>query len=321
MSSGRYEFFDLQPSTADMLTEVVAGLTHQPKYITPKYFYDQRGSQLFEAITRLPEYYLTRTEIGLFDICLPEVLEQVGDGGCLVEYGAGSSLKIRRLLEVLRPAAYVPLDISRSHLERTAADLYADYPHLHIYPTCVDITKPFALPAVVAHEKKIGFFPGSSIGNIDPQGAAGFLRQVAATLGAGGWLLMGVDRKKDADLIEAAYNDSAGVTAEFNINILKHINSALAANFDPAAFSHLATYDAEAGCLQMHLKSQANQKLKIDGVEIEFRHGEAIHTENSYKYDHEQFVRLAESGGFRLQASWSDDDVYFTVFLLRVPTP
>ena len=165
-----------------MLDEVIAGLTEQPKRIAPKFFYDERGSRLFEAITRLPEYYLTRTEMGLFDACLPEVHDRIGEGGCLVEYGAGSSVKIRRLLEELLPAAYLPVDISRRHLEQSAQALHADYPHLSVYPMCADMTAPFELPEVVAGLDKLGFYPGSSIGNFEPGEAQAFLRHVAATL-------------------------------------------------------------------------------------------------------------------------------------------
>ncbi len=316
-AAGDYRFFDLAHSPADMRQEVIAGLTHEPKFISPKYFYDERGSALFEAITRLPEYYLTRVEMSLFDVCLPEVRRLMGEGGCLVEYGSGSSRKSRRLLDALRPAIYLPLDISRRHLERTARKLHEDYPRLCVYPVCVDITEPFTLPAVVAGRKKLGFFPGSSIGNMEPESAPSFLRRAAKALGAGGRFLIGADRKKNIDVLEAAYNDSAGLTAEFNLNVLSHLNAELSADFDLGAFRHLAAYNREAGCVQMRLESLADQALRIDGHEIELRRGEAIHTENSYKYDHAQFVALAEKGGFRVESSWSDDDAYFTIFLLR----
>ena len=317
--AGEYRFFDLTHSPADMHKEVLAGLTQNPKSISPKYFYDDRGSALFEAITRLPEYYLTRTEIGLFEDCLPQVRRLVGEGGCLVEYGSGSSRKIRRLLELLRPAAYLPLDISKRHLERTAKKLHQDYPQLCVYPVCVDITKAFELPQVVAGQRKLGFFPGSSIGNMEPETAPSFLRQAARALGAGGRFLIGVDRKKDAQVLEAAYNDSAGLTAAFNLNVLSHLNARLPADFDPSAFRHLATYNQEAGCVQMHLQSLVDQSPRIDGHAIHLHKGEAIHTENSYKYDYAEFVALAERGGFRVEASWSDEDAYFTIFLLQVP--
>ena len=317
MPAGAYQFFDLKPSPADMLAEVVAGLSQTPKRIAPKYFYDERGSRLFEAITRLPEYYLTRTEMSLFDACLPQVRDRIGEGCCLVEYGAGASVKIRRLLEVLRPTVYVPLDISRDHLERTASTLHRDYPSLHVYPTCADITAPLDLPEIVTGQEKLGFFPGSSIGNFEPEQAETFLRQAAGTLGGEARLLVGVDRRKDSKVLEAAYNDAAGATAAFNLNILTHLNVALGANFDPAAFRHQAAYNQQAGCIQMHLQSLKRQSLRIAGRKIDFQAGELVHTENSYKYDHSQFARLAERSGFEVEANWSDANTYFTVFLLR----
>ncbi len=318
MAAAPYEFFDYQPAPADMLREVLAGLTSKPKYIAPKYFYDERGSRLFEAITRLPEYYLTRTELAILDRCLPELGAVIGKDVCLVEYGAGSSLKVRRLLERLRPAAYLPVDMSRSHLERTSAALHADYPWLRVYPTCADLTEPLALPGVVAGYRKVGFFPGSSIGNFEPGAASRLLRNVARGLGVGAHLLIGVDRKKDKTLLEAAYNDSTGVTSEFNLNVLRHLNNALAANFNPGAFRHLATYNEGAGCIQMFLESLAEQTVRLNGTAIGFAPGEMIHTENSYKYDLDEFVDLAGVGGYACEATWSDRDDYFSLLLLRV---
>ena len=312
-----YRFFDQRPPSSALLDEVIEGLTEEPKRIAPKFFYDERGSRLFEAITRLPEYYLTRTEMGLFDVCLPEVRDRFGEGGCLVEYGAGSTVKIRRLLEELRPGAYLPVDISRCHLERCARTLHADHPHLSVYPMCADMTAPFGLPEVVAGLDKLGFYPGSSIGNFEPGDAQAFLRQVAATLGAGSRLLIGVDRKKDIGLLEAAYNDSAGVTAEFNLNILHHLNAALATEIDPAGFRHRAAYNEASGCVQMFLESRKDQSARVDGRIVEFTQGERVHTENSYKYDLGQFAELAKGGGFKVEASWSDADAYFTLFLLQ----
>ena len=312
-----YRFFDQLPPPSALLDEVIAGLSEQPKRIAPKFFYDERGSRLFEAITRLPEYYLTRTEMGLFDVCLPEVRERVGEGGCLVEYGAGSTVKVRRLLEELRPGAYLPVDFSRRHLEQSAKALHRDYPHLSVFPVCADMTAPFDLPEVVAGTDKLGFYPGSSIGNFEPGDARAFLRQVAATLGSGSRLLIGVDRKKDVGVLEAAYNDSAGVTADFNLNILHHLNAALATEIDPTGFRHLANYNEESGCVQMFLECVRDQSSRVDGRIVEFTQGERVHTENSYKYGHEQFAELAERGGFEVEASWSDPDDYFTLFLLR----
>ena len=317
MAAAAYRFFDFKPPPADMLREVLLGLGSHPKHIAPKYFYDERGSALFEAITRLPEYYLTRTELRLFDRCLPEVRDALGEGGCVVEYGAGSSLKIRRLLEAVRPKAYLPVDISRRHLERTAADLHADFPWLKVYPTCADLTEPLRLPGVVADYRKVGFYPGSSIGNFEPGEARRLLGNIAASLGPGAHLLIGVDRKKGRAVLEAAYNDAAGVTSEFNLNVLSHLNDELNADFDPGAFRHRAHYNAARGCIQMFLESRRRQTVRVDGTAIEFDRGETIHTENSYKYDPEQFKALAAAGGFACRAAWTDPDDYFSVFLLQ----
>ena len=319
MAAAAYQFFDLQPPSADMLREVLTGLASQPKYIAPKYFYDERGSKLFEAITRLPEYYLTRTELGLLDRCLPDIRDALGGGSCLVEYGAGSSLKIRRLLDRLRPAAYLPVDISRRHLEQTAAELHSDYPWLRVYPTCADLTEPLTLPPLVGNYEKVGFFPGSSIGNFEPDAARRFLRNVVASLGTGAHLLIGVDRKKDRRVLEAAYNDAAGVTSAFNLNVLQHLNDVLAADFDPGAFRHRASYNEEQGCIQMFLESQAEQTVRLNGTgtDIAFARGESVHTENSYKYDLDEFLELAAAAGFACRASWSDPEDYFSLILLR----
>ena len=318
MAAAAFQFFDFKPPSADMLREVLSGLTGDRKRISPKYFYDERGSALFEAITRLPEYYLTRTELRLFDRCLPEVRDAIGEGGCVVEYGAGSSLKIRRLLEAVRPDAYLPVDISRGHLERTAADLHADYPWLKVYPTCADLTDPLELPEIVAGYHKVGFYPGSSIGNFEPEAARRFLGNVAASLGSGAHLLIGVDRKKDRGVLEAAYNDAAGVTSDFNLNVLNHLNDELNADFDPGAFSHRAHYNESQGCIQMFLESRREQTVRVNGTAIEFDRGETIHTENSYKFDLEEFKALAAAGGFTCAAVWTDPDEYFSLFLLQV---
>ena len=317
MAAAAYQFFDLQPAPADMLREVLTGLTSRPKFIAAKYFYDERGSKLFEAITRLPEYYLTRTELELLDRHLPEIRAAIGSGGCLVEYGAGPSLKIRRLLEVLGPAAYLPVDISKRHLEQMAAQLHADYPWLKVYPTCADLTEPLALPLIVAEYDKVGFFPGSSIGNFEPEAARRFLRNAARSLDAGAHLLIGVDRKKDKAVLEAAYNDAAGVTCEFNLNVLKHLNDALAADFELDAFRHRASYNEREGCIQMFLESQVEQTVRLNGTDIAFARGESVHTENSYKYDLDEFLDLAAAGGFACRASWTDADNYFSLILLR----
>ena len=316
--SAQYQFFDRSPDASNMYAEVVRGLEANPRQLPPKYFYDETGSRLFEAITRLPEYYLTRTEMALFDQHEAGVAAALGNDACLVEYGSGSSQKIRKVLQLARPEAYVPVDISAEHLEVQSAELSADFPWLKVYPTCADFTQPFDLPEPVAMLSKVGFFPGSSIGNFEPEGAVGFLRNVVQTLGPGGRMLVGVDRKKDPAVLEAAYNDAAGVTARFNLNLLEHINTQLGADFDLTGFAHDARYNAERGCIQMFLRSRRAQRVRLGPHEFSFVEGEAIHTENSFKYDPEEFMALARAGGFVPENWWSDDREWFALYLLQV---
>ena len=314
---GKYQFFDFNPANVDMAEEVIAGLTSQPKWLSPKYFYDAKGSALFEEITRLDEYYLTRTEMGLFEEILPELKQTFARDICLIEYGSGSSLKIRKLLEAITPVAYVPVDISKDHLVENARELHRDFPDLHVYPVCADITLPLDLPPEVAALKKLAFFPGSSIGNFDPEAAVEFLSNVRTTVGEGGDMLIGVDRKKDEALLRAAYNDAQGVTAEFNLNILAHINARLGANFALEAFSHDARYSTELGCIQMFLRSDSDQSVELLGHTVAFAEGEELHTENSFKYDVSQFTDLADHAGFNTVAEWSDPNDWFSLFLLE----
>ena len=304
--TGEFAFFDYEPDETDIATEVMAGLTSKPKHISPKYFYDQRGSELFEAITRLEEYYLTRTELGLFTAHLAEVAELLGDNLCVVEYGSGSSLKIRRFLEAVTPRAYVPIDISQEHLRENAEALHRDYPWLHVYPVCADFTQPLELPEITSNLNKVGFFPGSSIGNFEPGAACEFLKNVREELGPGGALLIGVDRKKSLDVLHRAYNDAEGVTAEFNRNVLVHLNERLDATFDVEKFVHEARYNEDAGCIQMFLRSAAHQIVEVDGQVVEFAEHEELHTENSYKFHPEEFLTLAGQAGFVEKRMWSD---------------
>jgi len=315
--SVRYQFFDLGPDASDMFQEVLSGLQARPKRLPPKYFYDEEGSRLFEAITRLPEYYLTRTEMNLFDRCEQSVAEALGNDACLVEYGSGSSQKIRKVLQRARPEAYVPVDISAEHLELQSAALSRDFPWLKVYPTCADFTQPFKLPEPVSELPKVGFFPGSSIGNFEPDSAVGFLRNVLRTLGPGGQMLVGVDRKKDPAVLEAAYNDAQGVTARFTLNLLHHINAQLGVSFDPNSFVHEARYNEALGCIQMFLRSRETQTVVLGEYEISFTEGETIHTESSYKYDPAEFIALARRGGFDTEAWWTDDNSWFALYLLR----
>ncbi|MDP6375753.1 MAG: L-histidine N(alpha)-methyltransferase [Pseudomonadales bacterium] len=319
MSDGAaFEFYDLKPSDSAVLEDVLAGLTATPKRVSPKFFYDERGSKLFEAITELPEYYPTRTELAVLGACLPAMREMLGSGWCLVEYGAGTARKVRKLLEVLQPAVYLPVDISAEHLRDQSRELHADFPWLEVYPTGADFTSAFELPAVVAELTKVGFFPGSSIGNFEPAGAKAFLENVARTLGPGGYLIIGIDRKKDVRVLEAAYNDAQGVTAQFNLNVLNHLNELVGSDFDTVRFTHRAHYDERMGCIQMFVKSKTTQRVRIGSTVIGLEAGELIHTENSYKYHVDDFIELASTAGFRGVDAWSDTRDYFSVLLLRV---
>jgi dimethylhistidine N-methyltransferase len=319
--ASEYAFFDLQPAQSAELEELVAGLRQPEKRVSPKFFYDETGSRLFDEITELEEYYLTRTEMALFDHYhdqIAEALQGTARGSCLVEYGSGSSYKVRKLLETLRPAAYLPVDISADHLQVAARKLHDDYPWLRMYPTCADFTQAFELPEVVAGLDRTGFFPGSSIGNFEPQSAVEFLVNAARTLGFGGRLLIGVDLKKDTAVLEAAYNDRSGVTARFNLNLLEHLNSRYSAGFEVENFSHHAAYNEREGCIQMFLESQSAQTVNVAGEQIQFAAGERMHTENSYKYSPEEFASIAQSGGFHVARRWQDERDWFCVFLLEV---
>lgn len=311
-----YKFFDLAPVLRTMREEVLEGLDSAQKTLSPKYFYDERGSQLFDEITRLPEYYPTRTETALFERHSQEIAQHFSGEVTLIEYGSGSSRKIRALLEGMKPAAYVPLDISGEHLETSAKILQADYDWLDIYAVCADYSQPIELPAEIPRNQPMAFFPGSSIGNFAPAAAADFLRRVRSLVGNDGKLLIGVDRKKDKQVLEAAYNDAAGVTAAFNLNVLTHLNRELDGDFDPTGFVHRAVYSEEIGSIQMFLESTRAQQVTLAGTSIHFAAGEQIHTENSYKYHPQEFVRLAESSGWNEELHLSDPDSYFSVFLL-----
>ena len=311
------ELLDLHPEIENVTREVCEGLQKQQKTLSPKYFYDKRGSQLFEAITQLDEYYPTRTELALFDAHLPEIADLIGEGSCVIEYGSGSSLKIRKLLEALSPRAYVPVDISRDYLLNNAMVLAEDFPQLTVLPVCADFSQSIALPEQVDGMNPIGFFPGSSIGNFEPVQAKRFLGRVANTLGSGGHLLIGVDCKKDPAVLERAYNDAAGITAAFNLNALSHLNRVLGAKFQLEDFEHEAHYNHDAGCIQMFLRSMVRQQVSIGGSVFAFDDGERLHTENSYKYSPDEFIRLAEDSGFGCEHHWQDGDEYFGLYLLN----
>jgi len=319
MTHPAIEFHDLHPTPADFAAEVLAGLRRRPRYIPPKFFYDARGSQLFDQITALPEYYLTRAEVEVLTANAQEIARRVGTGSLLVEPGGGSCAKVRILLEGLRPCAYVPMDISREHLRAAAEQVAAEFPWLEVHASCTDFTRAMTLPdsAPEPEGPRVAFFPGSSIGNFDPEGAVGFLAAVAELVGPGGFLLIGADRKKDKAILDAAYDDAAGVTAAFNLNLLERMNRELDADFDLPAWRHRAFYDEAKGRIEMHLVSLRPQTVHVAGEAFAFETGETIHTENSYKYGIEEFQALAARAGFRPDAVWTDSRGLFAVHLLR----
>jgi L-histidine Nalpha-methyltransferase len=296
--------------------DVIDGLTAQPKTLPAKYFYDLAGSALFERITELPEYYPTRCEIGILQAHAPAIASMFPPGCALIEFGSGSSRKARILLiAAATVAAYVPVDISGDFLQQDLLQLERDLPHLVVHPLVADFTRRFAIPADLAALPRVAFFPGSTIGNFEPPEAGAFLRHIGQVLGPGALLLVGVDLVKDQMTLHRAYNDAAGVTAKFNLNLLVRINRELGADFDLAAFAHRAFFNAAQSRIEMHLASAKPQKVRVNGACIDFRRGETIHTENSYKYTIASFQALARGAG------WSPVEVFsdglFAVHALR----
>jgi dimethylhistidine N-methyltransferase len=300
---------------AQFRADVIAGLSAAQKWLPCKYFYDERGSQLFDDICRLDEYYLTRTEDEIIRRHAQEMADQIGPGVMLVEYGSGSSTKTRALLDRLHaPVAYVPVDISREHLHKTATQLARIYPHIEMLPVCADFTKPFWLPTARRRPTHSAvFFPGSTIGNFQPHEARAMLVHLAAMCGTGGGLLIGIDLQKDPAAIESAYNDARGVTAEFNLNILHRINGELDADFDVDSFEHRAIYDAVRGRIEMRLVSIRPQCVAIGSRRFEFAAGETIITEYSHKYTIDGFAEMAAHAGLTLRRTWTDAAERFAV--------
>lgn len=307
-----------QPPRSDAAVfeaDVLAGLRAPQKHIPAKYFYDETGSQLFERITELPEYYPTRCEMSILRERAGEIARLITPGAAIVEFGSGSNKKARLLLDAAPAlAAYVPVDISGEMLEREAADLRADFPQLKVLPVAADFTQSFALPdAARAAPRRIGFFPGSTIGNFEPPDAAEFLRNAGHILGRDGVLIVGVDLVKPVDVLNAAYDDAAGVTAQFNLNLLTRINRELGGTFKRDGFEHRAFFNSACSRIEMHLVSRQPQTAKVGGQAFAFRAGETIHTENSYKYSVDAFATLAGTMGWRPAGVWTDAAGYFSI--------
>ena len=308
----------LAPRDAAFLSAAQDGLSRPQKTLPAKYFYDLVGSQLFEEITRLPEYYPTRTELSILRDRAGEIARLSRPGLAVVEFGAGSSEKIRALLTALPDVSvYVPIDVSREFVEAEAAQLRADRPDLDVVPVIGDFTSSLTLPPEVTSRPRLGFFPGSTIGNFEPAEAGRILGCFAALLGEGASLLIGVDLVKPDAILDAAYDDAAGVTARFNLNLLTRMNRELGADFDLAGFSHRAFFNRALSRIEMHLVSERSQQVRLGGRTVRFAAGETIHTENSYKYRPEDFEALAARSGWRSEAMLTDPRELFAIFALR----
>lgn len=295
--------------------DVLAGLAATPRAIPARWLYDRHGSELFEAITRLPEYYLTRVERALLKAHAPEVARRTGPGRAVVEFGSGASVKTRILLHAVAPSAYVPIDISGDFLRDAADGLRGDFPRLAIYPVEADFMHPIALPAGLEATAKLGFFPGSTIGNLVPQSAVDLLRAMRATLGTGASLLIGFDRVKDAEILLRAYDDAEGVTAQFNLNLLRRINRELDGTIPLDAFRHRAVWNEGLSRIEMHVETTRRVEFEVDAVGFQMERGETIHTENSHKYGERDFRFLLLAGGWTPIEEWADDQADFALTL------
>lgn len=304
---------------ADFAAAVRRGLAQRPRSIPSRFLYDARGSSLFDQICELPEYYLTRTETGILRDHANEIARRAGPGIVLVEYGSGSSLKTRLLLDALRDLeAYVPVDVSGEHLEASAGRLRRDYPGLRVEPVCADYMSRILLPPRLdPAARRLGFFPGSTIGNLVPSDARAFLRGARQLLGDSGALVLGADLRKDPGLLHAAYNDAAGITARFTLNLLARMNRELDADFDLSRFAHEAFYNPIEHRIEIYFRSLCRQAVTIDGETYGFAEGERVHTEYSYKYDAAALAALAAGGGFRIAALWTDPRSLFAVACLE----
>lgn len=314
--SAGVDLIDLLPRQDSALEEVLAGLASEPKELPAKYFYDEVGSALFERICETPEYYVTRAEIELMECHASAMGAFLGPGCELIEFGCGSGRKTRLLLEGLQPLAFLPVDISRSALEGACLELVQRFPATRITPLLADYTRPIAYPlsADLALKRRAVYFPGSTVGNFTREEAGAFLRNVRDLVGEGGALLIGVDLKKDKNVLDAAYNDAAGVTAAFNLNLLAHLNRRFAADFDLDGFEHFAYYDEQLGRIEMHLISKEAQRVRIAGRSFGFAAGELMRTEISCKYDVEEFQGMGRAAGFDPAQLWFDSGMRFAVF-------
>jgi dimethylhistidine N-methyltransferase len=305
----------LDQQTEAFRRDVLAGLASPIPSVPARWLYDTHGSELFDAITRLPAYYPTRTETALLHTVMPEIAAQIRDGTAVVEFGAGSATKTPILLEAIRPEAYVPVDISGEYLEQSAADIQRSFPAVGVIPVTADFARPFSLPEAVAGLPKLGFFPGSTIGNFVPRSATDLLRQFRDLLGVGAQLLIGMDRVKPVERLLAAYDDPEGVTAEFNLNLLDRINREIDGNIPVDAFRHEARWNDILSRIEMHLVATRDVEFMISGERFRFAQGSSIHTENSHKYELRGGRLLLLSGGWTPTAEWTDEADDFAIVL------
>jgi L-histidine Nalpha-methyltransferase len=314
-----FAFHDLAPGEGSFRDAVLGGLSESPKSLPCKFFYDERGSALFEAICEVPEYYLTRTEIAILEAYAPAIAERIGQHCRLIELGSGASRKVRLLLNALEaPLAYVPVDISREYLRDAAAKIAADFPDLEVIAVCADYTRPFELPGLPGPSGKlVGFFPGSTIGNFEPEAVVAFLTHCGRLLGPGAEMLIGADVKKDKAVLDAAYNDAQGLNAAFNLNLLHRISKELDSDITVDDFEHVAFYNPDQGRVELYIRSRKAQTAIIAGRRFSFTEGEMIHTENSYKYAIPEFRALAARAGFAALDTWTDPEGRFSVHYLR----
>lgn len=312
---------DFSPGRERFLAEVLNGLRKPQKELPSKYFYDELGAQLFQRICILEEYYIPRAEASIMEAYIGEMVDLIGPRALVVEYGSGDCNKVRLLLDNLHDAvAYVPIDISREQLLRVANDLDSNYPDLEILPVCADYMSEFVMPVPKRFsDRVVVYFPGSTIGNFDPVPARNFLEHIARVCGPDGVLLIGVDLKKDPRVLHSAYNDSEGVTAAFNLNLLRRINDELDCDFQLDAFKHYAFYNSRKGRVEMHLVSQRDQVVHVGGATILFARDESIWTESSYKFSLDEFQRMAAIAGFEVEKVWTDEQQWFSVQCLVVP--
>lgn len=317
MENAHLDLINQAPTSSTVLKEVIAGLSQGQKALPPKLLYDKRGSEIFEKICLLKEYYPTRAETEILKNHASDICRMIGEGSIVVEPGSGAGDKIRFLLpHLVSPKAYVPIEISKEILLRMTEEFYEEFPSLKVIPVCADFNQEIELPLTLGMDsaKKIVFFPGSTIGNLNPQEAVHFLKNMGSLVGSGGGLLIGVDLKKDPEVFKLAYDDPHGVTADFNLNLLDRLNREVSASFDPRNFTHEAIYNEQLGRVEMHLVSKTSQLVKINESLFRFAEGETIHTESSYKYSVEEFAGLCSKARCDLKKTWKDKQNLFCVY-------